>query len=231
MNDKSGEIAKELYLKKNFDSDVTFNLEEGSVSAHRTIVSIRSHVLDVMLNGSFIESKQSEIKINDMEYRIFKGILEYMYSDHTDIEGVDPLSFIEVANLYGLKRLLTLAELYASKLIEKETANGIEKSNIDVIGILHFAQAHNADQLANFCLHFISNNYEPFSCRPEFKKLKGKNLEYIEEHRWPPLSYIKELEIYEKNLKKKKIHVLLCKTTINKSKSIKIQFIFLIDVL
>lgn len=201
MNDKSGEIALELFFNRGIESDISFKVENKSLNAHKSIVSIRSNVLDVMLNGSFSESKQKMVKITDMNYDIFKGVLEYIYSDHTDIENVDPLGFIEVANLYGFERLLTLSELYASKIIEKETTDQIEKSNIDVIGILQFAQSHNAKQLAQFCLHFISNNYEPFLRRPEYKKLSPENLEYIEKHRWPPLSYYEELEKYRKQQK------------------------------
>lgn len=34
--------------------------------------------------------------------------------------------------------------------------------------------------------------------RAEWSKLTGKNLEYMEANQWPPLSYLKELEEYEK---------------------------------
>lgn len=36
------------------------------------------------------------------------------------------------------------------------------------------------------------------SKRKEFKKLEGKNKAYVEEHQWPPVSYLKDLEAYEK---------------------------------
>ena len=42
--------------------------------------------------------------------------------------------------------------------------------------------------------------------REEFKLLDGENLKYIEEHQWPPLSYLKELEEYEKLISKKGIN-------------------------
>jgi hypothetical protein len=73
------------------------------------------------------------------------------------------------------------------------------QADIDVIGLLLFAQRHNAHQLAAFCLHFIAKSYGPFSKRPEFSLLVNENLEYVEKHQWPPVSYWIALEEYDKN--------------------------------
>ncbi len=47
----------------------------------------------------------------------------------------------------GLPRLVTLCELYITKEVETATSDGIEKADIDVVGLLHLAEQHNADQL------------------------------------------------------------------------------------
>jgi Rho family protein len=73
--------------------------------------------------------------------------------------------------------------------------------------LLLTSQIHNACQLSEWCLHFISTNFTVFTRRPEFKLLQGDNLLYVEEHQWPPVSYLKEIEEYEKmitNMQKKK---------------------------
>ncbi len=72
------------------------------------------------------------------------------------------------------------------------------KAEIDVIGLLLAAQTHNAQQLAGFCRHYISTNFQLMQKRAEFKNLTGENLEYVEKNQWPPVSYFKELEAYEK---------------------------------
>mgnify|MGYP007125568704 CR=1 FL=1 len=36
--------------------------------------------------------------------------------------------------------------------------------------------------------------------RPEWKLLTGDNLAYVEEHQWPPKSYLAELERYQKQV-------------------------------
>ena len=59
---------------------------------------------------------------------------------------------------------------------------------------------HNAEQLEKWCLHFISSNYQAFKRRTEFSQLTGSTLEHVEEHQWPPVSYLKEVEKYEKRI-------------------------------
>ena len=59
----------------------------------------------------------------------------------------------------------------------------------------------NAKQLVTWLLHFVSSNYMALENRKEFQSLKPEHLEHCKEHRWPPLSYLNEVEEYEKKLK------------------------------
>jgi len=95
---------------------------------------------------------------------------------------------------------VTLCELYITKQIEVATANDITNAKIDILGLLISAQENRARQLEGFFLHFISMNYQPMKKRADWAKLKGGNLKYVEENQWPPLSYLKELENYEKSV-------------------------------
>jgi Rho family protein len=65
---------------------------------------------------------------------------------------------------------------------------------------------YNADQLSGWCLHFIASNYTVFEKRSEFHQLEGDNKKHIEEHRWPPLSYLKEVSKYEAEMKKRGVN-------------------------
>jgi len=68
------------------------------------------------------------------------------------------------------------------------------KTILVTTGLLFDAQLHNADQLSGFLLHFISSNYLAFEPTEQFQRLKGDNLSYVQDHRWPPLTYIKAME-------------------------------------
>jgi len=61
-------------------------------------------------------------------------------------------------------------------------------------------QLHAAKQLEQWCLHFISTNYVAFEKRPDFDKLTGANLEYVETNRWPPVAYLNEVKEYEQRM-------------------------------
>ena len=62
--------------------------------------------------------------------------------------------------------------------------------------LLLTAQLHNARQLSSWSLHFISSNYVVFEPKEEYSLLAGENLDYVNDHRWPPLSYEKAIEEY-----------------------------------
>ena len=62
--------------------------------------------------------------------------------------------------------------------------------------LLLSSQLHNATQLSTWCLHFVSSNYVAFDGKEEFNLLTGDNLEHVQAHRWPPLSYERSMEEY-----------------------------------
>ena len=62
---------------------------------------------------------------------------------------------------------------------------------------------YNAKQLAAWCLHFISSNFIAFQQRSEFQTLEGENLDYVNEHRWPPVSYLEAVKKYQAKYGKK----------------------------
>ena len=62
--------------------------------------------------------------------------------------------------------------------------------------LLLTAQLHNARQLSSWCLHFVASNYVVFEPKEEFSLLAAENLDYVNDHRWPPLSYEKAIEEY-----------------------------------
>ena len=69
-----------------------------------------------------------------------------------------------------------------------------------------FFQAHNAKQLSRWCLHFIATNFSVFESTEEFDLVQGDNRDYVTEHRWPPLSYLKAQEEFEKKVKSSKFN-------------------------
>ena len=67
-------------------------------------------------------------------------------------------------------------------------------------GLYNLSQVHNAPQLSAWCLYFMTTNYNKL-CEmypKEFKQINMTALKSIEEHRWPPVWYLKEQDVYRK---------------------------------
>jgi len=202
LNDQTAEKLLDLFFNKKLFADIVLIAEEKKFFAHKAMLAARCDVMNRMLNGNFSESSKTEVDITDVPSAdAFAAFLQFIYTAHAPIEGNnDMVGIMLLADRFGISRLVTLCELYISKAVEKATTDGIEKADIDVIGLLLTAQQCNAKQLADFCLHFVSQNYQPMSKRCEFKKLKGENLKYVEKNQWPPVEYLKKLEEYNKSV-------------------------------
>ena len=62
------------------------------------------------------------------------AMLEYLYTDHSPIEETDSISVLVLANQYVLPRLMSLCELYITKLVDKACAKSIADADINIIG-------------------------------------------------------------------------------------------------
>ncbi|XP_031443937.1 rho-related BTB domain-containing protein 1-like isoform X2 [Phasianus colchicus] len=74
-----------------------------------------------------------------------------------------------------------------------------------VLIYLEMTQFHNARQLAAWCLHYICTNYNSV-CRRfprEMKFMSPENQAHFERHRWPPVWYLKEEDLYLRSKKER----------------------------
>ncbi len=203
LNDETGKRAKWLFLNRETLSDVRFKVEDTVVHAHKVMLKSRCEFMAGMFSGVFAESSQTEIKIEETSLECFLALLEYIYTDHSPIEEGDAVGILVIADRYGLERLKNLCELYITKGVDVAVANSIAEAHVDVIGLLHTAQLYNSKQLAAWCLHFVASNFIAFQQRSEFKTLEGDNLKYVDEQRWPPVSYLEALEAHKVKYGKK----------------------------
>ncbi|ELT89665.1 hypothetical protein CAPTEDRAFT_145181 [Capitella teleta] len=195
LNDETGKKMKEMFLNQDRLTDVTFIVEGTKIFAHKAVLSCRCDVMAAMVGGNFAEGNSETSEDTTLDE--FLAFLEYLYSDHSPIEECDSVGILMLADRFCMSRIVNLCELYITKEVDRSVQKNIQKSNMDVIGLLLLAQAHNAKQLEGWCLHFISTNFSCFENRPEFPQLTGSNLEFVKEHQWPPLSYLKEVEEYK----------------------------------
>lgn len=81
-----------------------------------------------------------QIHIPNTTAETFLAFLEYLYTDHSPIEDSDAVGILVLGDEYGQKRLVNLCELYITKEVDRNVTKRIERSEIDVIGLLLTAQ-------------------------------------------------------------------------------------------
>ena len=180
------------------------------IPANSALLSTRCVVMKALLSGGFAEAQvvsvvsgddedapgQRLVRIKDTTPECFRHLLNYLYSDHADIDDETPelCELLALADRFQQPRLASLCELYISKAVEKATADSIRDADCDLVGLTDMSSRLNAPQLRTFCLHFLSVNYEAVSKRPDFQNLDPEAAEIVEKQRYPPLSYFEAVE-------------------------------------
>lgn len=178
-------------------ADTWFNVNGVTVPAHAALLVARSDVMAAMLaDNAFSEGMTRQVIIQDSSVQGFLALLEYLYTDTVQFDGeTDLVELLVLADRFCLPRLVALCELHITREVESVMKCG---DDFDLIGLLLTAEFYNAVQLRIWCLDVIASKYEMFSVRPKFELLQGENLVYVNEHKWPPLSYLEEEEEYRK---------------------------------
>ncbi|XP_047051357.1 BTB/POZ and MATH domain-containing protein 1-like [Lolium rigidum] len=154
-------------------TDVRFDVDGESFSAHRLVLAARSPVFRAELYGPMAESKMTSITIHDVKASTFRYMLHYMYHGslpNSDEKGKDPLSAVDhqhllvAADRYGVERLKGLCE---RKLCDDFTT-------VDtVVSMLALAEERACSKLKARCFDFLAKgeNFKMVGTTPEYLHL------------------------------------------------------------
>ncbi|KAI4319672.1 hypothetical protein MLD38_033247 [Melastoma candidum] len=159
-------------------SDVTFNVSGETFRAHKLLLSARSPVFESeFLNG--MEEDDQEVIVEDMEPRVFKALLHFIYRDNLDEDEERSLKssycsstepetltskLLAAADRYCLPRLKLICESILCKDIAVDS----------VAMILALADRHHAVDLKSICLKFAAENLVAVMRSDGFEYLKEK---------------------------------------------------------
>ncbi|XP_075772218.1 rho-related BTB domain-containing protein 2-like [Pelodiscus sinensis] len=158
-----------------------------------------------MFCGHFRESYSTEVSLPGTKCACLRAVLEFLYTGHfTPTPDLDASDLLVLTNRLCLPRLQALTEQHA---VDELLRAYVQQVEIDeqVIIYLEMTQFHNAQQLAAWCLHFICTNYNSI-CRRfprEMKRMSPENKAHCERHRWPPVWYLKEEDLYLRSKKER----------------------------
>jgi len=155
-------------------SDVIFDVGGEKFHAHKLVLAARSPVLEAKISDS--SEQNNEVLITEMEPRVFKAMLHYIYRDTLpDEEPSSPSSssssitetlterLLAVADAYGLPRMRLLCESKLWRNISVDT----------VASTLSLAESCHATDLKAACLNFAAENLAEVT--------RSEGFEYLEE--------------------------------------------------
>jgi speckle-type POZ protein len=176
----------DLLLSEN-GADVVFEVGSQTFAAHRCVMAARSPVFKAELLGAMKESVTTGVvRIDNMEARVFKALLYFMYTDSLpevkkEEEEDDVMSqhLLVAADKYNLERLKLICEDKLCKYIDVGT----------VATILTLAEQHHCHGLKKVCFDFLSSptNLRAVVATDGFKHLSRSCPAIMEEliaHAW-----------------------------------------------
>uniref|UniRef100_A0A8C5AA81 BTB domain-containing protein n=1 Tax=Gadus morhua TaxID=8049 RepID=A0A8C5AA81_GADMO len=96
-------------LTKNTFTDVTFRLDDGTISAHKPLLIASCDWMAVLFGGSFMESCNNEVVFPNTSRVCMQSVLEYLYTDSLSPgPELDPMELTALANRLCLPRLTAL---------------------------------------------------------------------------------------------------------------------------
>ena len=149
-------------------SDVTFLVDGLPVRAHK-VLCMRCSYFRALLTGEMLESRASEIAINDVRHPIFLALLEYLYTDNVDIALDIAMELFQAADQFGVERLKRMCESKMLASIHVENA----------ATIFHAADQHAAKSLREKCLNFILTNFDAVTRTASFEEMGRVNVELV----------------------------------------------------
>ncbi|KAF7022145.1 hypothetical protein CFC21_034973 [Triticum aestivum] len=155
-------------------ADVIFEVSCETFAAHRCLLAPRSSVF----MEQFLQNVQPRVRINDMNPRVFRALLHFIYTDFVpevdDDETMEMAQALFVAaDRYNLQKL---------KLVcEKTLCNCIDTSMVATA--LLFAEKHGCVELKKACLKLLSSfqNLKAIRETDDFKNLKAAHPNILEE--------------------------------------------------
>ena len=138
-------------------ADVTFEVDDEQMPAHKIILQARSPVFKALLTGPMREGHEGVVAVQDVRGPVFRALLHFAYSDTlpVDLQGARlevPMAqhLLAAADRFQLIRLRCICEQRLCETVEVET----------VATTLALAEQNNARELKRVCLEFVSKHLQ-----------------------------------------------------------------------
>ena len=151
-------------LQTKFLTDVIFNVQGERFEAHRVILAAGSPVLSAMFWHDFQENRTRTVNIEDTNPRVFKQLLEYLYTGTAS----------EIEKKGVAIDLLVASDKYGVNLLKEECSAILMGTNLsvyNVIPILIIAHLHSVPKLVQLAIDFMAQNAFRICSLPDYRML------------------------------------------------------------
>lgn len=143
-------------------SDVTFVVKGEVIPANKSILALQSDVFESMFATDMLEKKTNTVEIVDIEPKIFKLMLRFVYDGNLDCnETEELLELCKAADKYELRNLVKLCANNAC----------FELCTSNVVDILVVADQVRDDFFKNKCIKFVIENKDQIVKTEGYKNL------------------------------------------------------------
>ena len=191
--DRHGELTERVISNmvkcRNLDYfyDVVFVLDSNEkIRVNSAVLCARSDYFRAMFNSQYgfkesyfthyfedakdpsnIKTLKRVVRLCGVPKQFFAAIVQYLYSDTfivVDGSLTFYLNLMIYADFFMLQRLNEICQSHLAQFVKPKNC----------LELYLVAKAHNAEQLENYCLHFIAANEEEISKSPMWKELQQK---------------------------------------------------------
>jgi BTB/POZ domain/Kelch motif/Galactose oxidase, central domain len=156
------------FVKSDLHSDITFIVEGRKIHAHK-ILCMRCAFFHNMLTGEYMESREAEIEIAELTYDTFSSLIEFLYSDHCEVNRSNAMELFQAADRFGIDRL-------------KKVCECVLATHLEVEGVSEMALAgdrYNGDILKGESLSFIVSHFDAVSKTKGFEEMGRANADLL----------------------------------------------------
>jgi len=158
-----------LFLNQAPQHDITFEVKSELIPAHKWWLTQRSKYFANMFSSGMLEAQSQKISIPDVKATTFRAFLEFLYSDHIDLDENLALDLIQQADKYSVPDLKKLCEQCLSVCLSSE----------NYVKIAQLAELLDANSLREAAVSYIAKNVKELKERSDFSGISDHMLKDV----------------------------------------------------
>lgn len=150
--------------------DVYLKCDDGTIfSAHKTILSTVTPYFSAMFHSNMVENKQAVIKIQGVESRALKCLIDFSYTTQIVVTSYDIYDVLVAANMLCFRDVEYRIIRFLMEEINLENC-------VDIFTVAEFINSHQLNLTAN---RFVANNFRQVTRSSAILELTWQQLDSV----------------------------------------------------